>query len=97
MCGVTRAPFNSNRSSCGIEVVVLSSLTRNSNTAGSVPFQYTGPIDASGSILKAEAVSSSMAGATAQEEVDEPSLSLPITGFPGPAIGPGPAQLPSAP
>jgi hypothetical protein len=30
---------------------------------------------------EAEAVSSSMAGATAQEEVDEPSLSLPITGF----------------
>src|SRR5262249_21234889 len=48
MCGVTRAPFNSNRSSCGIEVVVPFFFYPNSNTLRCVPFQYTGFIDVFG-------------------------------------------------
>src|SRR6516225_12401464 len=74
MCGVTRAPFNSNRSSCGIEVVVPFFSTRNSNTLGCVPVQYTGPIDASGPILKGRGRYHRVWRAPlAQEEIDEPT------------------------
>ena len=70
MCGVTRAPFNSNRSSCGIEVVVPFFFYPKFEHARicSVPIYRLDRCERANP--QSRAVSSRMAGAIAQEEIE---------------------------